>query len=236
MARRPWHAYILVLLFALPCNAEMNSYIAGASVASVASGGCANGEDLTTFTETDSGGDIAVTACTVTVSTMITSANSSVAKSYGADHFGSFTHYIDFNATDIPTTTPNYLLWAVGDESGMTYDDLETASNGLGIYAVNIASENRLYLRNFVSGTASSKIVINTSTTYYLKIERDNTGNSTKVTLYTSAANRTSDTSGTSASVTHSDQTNEYVAVACSYDKSGSTSSSFSVSNLDINE
>ena len=86
-------------------------------------------EDFTTFTETDSGNDITVTATKCAVDLMRRDAVSHVVKDYGAGYFGNFLHHIDALITtgDVQLRVG---VWAILNLAGRTIDQMDADNQG----------------------------------------------------------------------------------------------------------
>src|SRR3990167_4178559 len=133
-------------------------------------------EDLTTFTETDSGTDITVTATRATADTMRRDAVSSVHKDYGASYFsGTFRH--DFEVFWSANSGTNgfgvpYSLSNTAPASGaITYQNVSAANVGIMASLFYDGSTTKLYFREH-AGDVEQSIALTLSTIYYCTVQR----------------------------------------------------------------
>lgn len=129
-------------------------------------------EDFTTYTETDPGAGLSVTATKITATSAANSENHHVTKDAGAGHFGNFTHLVTFRE-DSNTGTTYFGIEALANVSG----NLETInSNGSGIQlAYQSESGNTLYLSDVGTLNEDFSSTISAATTYYLTFSRSGT-------------------------------------------------------------
>jgi len=87
-------------------------------------------ENLTTYTEVDSAGDITVSTSAATFDTMALNAISYVWKDHGVDYFGAFEVQFEFEITNTSTTGAQSLLFALTNTVG-TIQDLDDSNDNI---------------------------------------------------------------------------------------------------------
>lgn len=194
-------------------------------------------EDYTTFSETDSAGDITLTSATrYDVATMRRDANSSIYKSYGANHFGSFDHDVTgyFDTKDLGYETGG--IWMLNNTGHMTDSDMDTANEGITAAFYYDGSNEMVVFKNYVNDSTDTNNTINLDTLYYFTIVRTtNPSNSLTCKIYDDSG-RTNlvDT----LTVTYEATTYQYLGGAFSRDSASvpDREITYYVENLDINE
>lgn len=164
-------------------------------------------QDLTTYTEVDPATDLTVTTSRVTASTLARNVDAYLYRDFGTNYFAAdFTVYADFSITTgnsgagiVPiiafTNTLNDLKGirdALGDELHCTL-----FNNGA-LYQIYIGVSDSI-------GILTDSIDISLNTIYYIKFYRDEsvgTYGTLYLKLYTSSANRDSDTGAITRSIT----------------------------------
>lgn len=102
-------------------------------------------QDLTTYTEVDSAGDLTVTSTKVDFDTMQVVADAYLYKDFGAGYFGDFD--IDFEAEITASATGSIaVLIGIGNTAG-SRADWESANDGMFLYALNNAGNIELWLK-----------------------------------------------------------------------------------------
>lgn len=140
------------------------------------------------WTERDVPGDITVTANKQDVSTMEREADSCVHYDYDADHFTTFTHYIEGYWT-ANSAQQNYGgIWILSDVAGATEQDLNAANLGMSVYfRRNNSSVNLIAMMNRADNN-SDTYTPSLGTLYYLTIERrTDPGNANDCKIYDDA-------------------------------------------------
>lgn len=110
-------------------------------------------EDLTTFTEVDSDGDITITADSCAYDTMRRDAVSYVYKDYGAGYFGDFS--IDFEFAISAQSLANNMIFGLSNTIG-TLTDHDTANDGLTILGYHSGSSIGVYLVDYPTANNDS--------------------------------------------------------------------------------
>jgi len=132
-------------------------------------------ENYTTYTEVDPNNKISVSPTSITFSGLQRNVDAYVYKDFGTDYFsGDFTHLIDISITgpssEIGSCEPWMLANGVDDEKG-----LRDASQNYIFCQLSGGGSGTLILRERYNGTFYDHTYgfLNLSTTYYLKIVRD---------------------------------------------------------------
>lgn len=130
-------------------------------------------EDLTTYIEVDSAGDLIITSPKVAFDTIRRDANSAVYKDFGASFFGDFRHDLEFEITAETSTNASCAIWGLNDTiAGATIGDFVAANVGMTM-SVN-GSTQVLTLIEYLTDT-SDEFNFSLNTVYYLSVIRDAT-------------------------------------------------------------
>ena len=195
-------------------------------------------EDLTTFTEQDPDGDIAVANKSCTVTTMTRDADAALYKDYGASHFVRFTHLLNARwDAEVQTDFKQYIFYGISNTTVGNYADLDAANVGYGLiwYDDTSPPEYFLRLRNFVDNNTDNFTIPSDTlgVLYYLEFARSST--TVSLNIYADAAHTNLlDT----LSVTYASTAYQYIAVCAGDDTVTATSNNISyyVENLDLKE
>jgi len=143
-------------------------------------------EELTVFDETDSAGDLTVTASTVTFDTMRRDAHAHVGKSYGAGHFTDYTHQFSARATGHAGFWGILGLWGVGDEIASQAD----RTTGLGVwYCENAGAAPFIRLQDYGNSNTATYVGLAEGTTYWFTVQK--IGTTAKLWVHTDAGRTT---------------------------------------------
>ncbi len=131
-------------------------------------------EDLTTYTEVDSDGDITVTSSKCDVSSLKRIADSSVYKDFGADNFGALTHDFEVLWSARLEPFPIGMVWHVSDTAASTLQTLLDNTDGFGVFLNSGAAETDVFLtlQNFIDTDGDDFDGPTVDTLYYVTIER----------------------------------------------------------------
>jgi hypothetical protein len=142
-------------------------------------------DDLTGYTEIDSGTDISLSATVATVTTMERQANSSVTKSYGASNFGDFIHRCKVNQGAVDDTGLG-VVWVVSN-GYFTYADCLTNTDGIQVFLNRSGADYKIAcIDHENTNTDSSVIAASAFGDRWLEIERS--GTTFTVKIYTDSA------------------------------------------------
>jgi hypothetical protein len=185
-------------------------------------------EDLTGYSETDSGSDITVTSTQISFDTMQRVANSWVSKDFGAGFFGDFEFDFEAEVTASSGADAYAGIFNIGNTDG-TVQDMITAGAGHVVEAYYDGADFTVNLYDIGTTNSDSMVLSTTSVMpqYYFTINRT----STTLTLYIySDSGRTSlvDT----LTVTCQSTTWRYLIPLASRDSAGTTTITGYVKNL----
>ena len=208
--------------------------------AAAPAGGCSGTMDFTDveWVETDSGGDIAKTdSNTVTVDTILGSADSNVSYNCGSGALNplSINHDIDVLITASTGAVAIVGVWGISDDSTPTYNDMDTANDGIILYYYDAAATGKTFVFKDLTNNDLDQVEwatgITTLTQYYMKIVTN--GSDLEARIYTNA-NRTDGHVDTLV-ITPGATTYDYVSVVLSLDQAFSETVSAVIENLVIN-
>ena len=139
-------------------------------------------ENFTTYTEVDSGTDITVTAPKVDVVTMDIGANSSVYKSYGAAHFGNFTHKFEIYISASSGGAAFLGHWGLSNAAASTIADIVTANIGMAIF-FSSPPNDILTIKDWENDLSdqTGNGVASEGVLYYLTIDRSGTTTTARI-------------------------------------------------------
>ncbi len=141
-------------------------------------------EDFTTYTETDSDGDLTVTASKIDIDTMLGNAVSHVVKDKGAGHFGDFEHLEKVVITSVTNSSARrtHIYHSLSNIGNPTWGNLDTADEGLCVYCYIWVGWPRVVIRDFFDNAEDIYSGAGECPqTYYLTIERNGTTATCKV-------------------------------------------------------
>lgn len=144
-------------------------------------------EDLSAFTEVDSGSDITVTADRVTVDSMAQSADSYVYDDYGVDYFGNFEINFEFEVTDSQSNSQMVVIClsnTIGRKS-----DFISANDGMLVEVYNSSGNITVNIKDYNTDDAGTPYVLgsgNTCDRVWCTLIRD--GSDLELNIYSDAA------------------------------------------------
>lgn len=202
-----------------------------------------NYEDFTTYTETDPGGTVTVTAPKVSWDDLDRSTETHVIGDYGVDHFNEdFTHNFEFQWSDKQGNGASPWFWVLAN---VEKDITAILNDGDDAIAINkLSSDHRFYLYHIEDGSASNSDLTDFNavegTTYFFTCTRDYDGGSNNTGLYTvdirvgSHEGPLVDTISVEAGVGEQNDYRYLYAVDTAESSTGTSDGFFQ--NLDINE
>lgn len=164
-------------------------------------------------------------------------------KDKGAGHFGDFEHWIDFKHVAKGSTVYAWqILWMLSNDVDDVKGLNDASKTLIAIYGVvqAVGGKTTIKILEAYSGSfyaSGTGYDVTKGTTVYLKIIKSGTSLTCKV--YTSAANRISDTGATTLSLTlQADHQTRYVFVANTYNDNTNTNKwgDCDIENLDLKE
>jgi hypothetical protein len=184
-------------------------------------------DDLTGYTEVDSGSDISLTSTTATVSTMERVADSSVTKSYGASNFGNFVHRCEVTQNTVDDAG-FAAVWLVSN-TYFTWQDMIDNTEGIAVYLHRTGSAYRIGVSDH-EVTTNDFFNVGSAQTRYLEMERK--GSTFTVKIYTDSGFTTLEDT---LSITCGTTAYEYHGVVASRDAAGVQENSYTSGNHKFN-
>jgi len=188
------------------------------------------------FSETDSGSDIDITSSTITVDTMQRVAVSYVTCSESANWLTDFEYRFAMTWTAASATDSFGILFSASDVSSPTQQDLADANSGIAIQIYR--SDYQIQFRDFTDDEQVNLIYTGFPSPRYIKVARS--GSTCTMTVYTDSDYSVVDTSQTSgsnpANLTCGTTAWDYLGMVSSRDGSGTSTITYTVSNLEVYE